>query len=160
MMRIFFFGVLGALLMSVFMAILRQVGISPMSLEMILGTLLLGEVSRKAFFFGFLWHLLNGGVFALIYLAGFNRLNRWGSKVGLAFGILHWFIAGIVLSLLIAFRGALPDRVAPASAFGMGTSFSFFLLFHLLYGYGIGAVSSKNRPQKSVESQPSERISA
>src|SRR5262245_818483 len=89
----FFAGVTGSLAISAASAILRRAGMSSFSLEIILGKLLTQATDQASFNIGFVWHLLNGGVFGLVYAGVFKWINAARPSAGAVLGLAHWLLA-------------------------------------------------------------------
>jgi hypothetical protein len=91
-------GVMGAMAMSIIMAMARAIGI-PVSLEKLLGTLLGGPSSLTTWGMGFLMHLAAGGLFGLLYAVGFEYTAQCANwLVGPVFGVVHGVLSGIVIA--------------------------------------------------------------
>jgi hypothetical protein len=116
--------------MTLAMAIYRAAGLPMVHIERELGAFLTGNTGLRSWILGLLWHLLNGGVFALIYAAGFRSIGRAGVGLGLLFGIVHWYLAGYLL-------GALPMWRVTVQYGGLAAIFVFVL--HLIFGMIVGA---------------------
>lgn len=133
-------GVIGALLMSALLLTGRLMGVSSLRLEEVLGILLTGNpASSWVFPLGLAWHIINGGVFGLVYSACFKKLERGGASTGAALGAAHWLMASLFLGLLLAARSVFPSHIAAEEIFGGSESFGFFLLAHFLFGAVLGA---------------------
>lgn len=133
-------GVLGAAAMSLLMALARGMGLTQMNLEMMLGTML-ASPSGGTRFLGFVWHLINGGIFALIYAAGFKALGRASASLGLGFGTIHWVVAGVFMGMVPLMHPMIPEMMAPPGYFGVnGGAFDFVaeLMLHWVYGGIVG----------------------
>lgn len=136
-------GVVGSLAMTILMALVRGFRLSALNFEMVLGTLLNGTPGPGAWSLGWIWHLVNGGVFALLYAAAFRATGRWGAGAGAVFGIFHWVIAGIVLGLLPMFHPLIPAVMAPPGYFALDLGAGAFIILlaeHLIYGAIVGAL--------------------
>ena len=138
----FLAGLLGALAIAIVMAIYRATGRPIVHLELALGYLLTGKTGFGSWLLGFLWHLLNGGIFALIYAAGFLVLRRAGPALGVAFGVVHWCIAGYLLGIFPVWRLPPFFQIAPWTGQGGwygGLSTLIVFLLHLLFGFIVGS---------------------
>lgn len=144
-------GVLGAFVMT----LLESLGIwmqwSPYSLEVMLGSVITGTLTWTAWFVGFAWHLLNGGLFALVYAAIFKYIKRSGPSTGALIGIGHWAVAALLLKFLSAIH---PLTATTTTVIGS-------LLLHLAYGAVLGwlyRAAMRRRPTKvlagEMEPQP------
>jgi hypothetical protein len=91
-------GVIGAVAMSIIMAIARVMGI-PVSLERLLGRLLGGPSSLTTWGMGFLMHLVAGGIFGLLYAVGFEYAAQHANwLVGPVLGVVHGVFVGILMA--------------------------------------------------------------
>jgi uncharacterized membrane protein YagU involved in acid resistance len=123
----------------------QEARLTRMSLPYLLGTIFT-PAREKAKLVGFLVHLLNGQIFALIYLALFDRI---GASVwhGLVFGCCH---ALVVLLVILPLMPGLHPRMAsehsgpvaskrlePPGPFGLNYGFAtpaFVLFGHAVFG--------------------------
>lgn len=144
-------GVLSAL----FMSLLEWLGISmhqaPYSLEVLLGSVITDSFTWTSWFVGFAWHLLNGGLFALVYAAIFKYIKHSGPSTGALIGIAHWGAAALLLKGLSAIH---PLTSTVTTIIGS-------LLLHLAYGAVLGwlyRAAMRRRPTKvlagEMEPQP------
>src|SRR5690606_5188969 len=95
-------------MMSFFMALGVWMQQSELGLEMLLGSLITRQVGLGTWLLGFVWHLFNGGIFALIYMAVFKAIGQAGLGWGVAFGIAHWVLAGILLGMIYSVHPIVP----------------------------------------------------
>lgn len=138
-------GVIGAAVMSIIMAMARAMGM-PVNLELMLGTMMGGLPSAAKWIMGLIIHLIAGGIFALIYAAGFEYLtHRADWLVGLGFGVIHTLFSGLLLAMMPAMHPLVPEMMPAPGAFmanlGMMGVGAFFML-HLIYGAIIGTIYS------------------
>ena len=138
-------GVLGGAIMSLLLWSARDGFEIPVSLALILGTMLgLEPYAWSTALAGLAMHLSLSALIALIYAWGFERVAHGADiRVGGIFGLIHAVIAGIALGLLPMVHPMIPERLAPLGAFmanlgGVGVA-AFFLL-HLLFGFIVGAI--------------------
>jgi hypothetical protein len=105
-------GVVGAIVMMIIMLMGRAMSM-PANLEMILSTMMGSPPGAMAWVIGLIIHLIAGGVFALIYAAGFEYwIHRADWLIGLGFGVIHPLFSGIVvLGMLPAMHPPLGERV-------------------------------------------------
>jgi hypothetical protein len=152
----FLTGVAGALLMSLLMALGVWMQWSPFALEELLGGVFASRERPGAVYaFGLVWHLINGGLFALAYAATFRRLGRAGARVGLALAVIHWIVAAVLVNVMLGLhpwtQGPLRRSAGPAAPFG-GMTIWGALLLHLAYGATVGALLGRAaRPRAQVE---------
>jgi len=120
-----------------------------MSLPYLLGTIFT-PAREKAKLIGFFLHLLNGQIFAFLYLALFDRLGG-GALHGLVVGCCHAFV---VLTVVMPLMPGLHPRMAsehsgpvatkrlePPGAFGLNYGFAtpvFVVLGHAVFGALLG----------------------
>lgn len=145
----FGYGVLGSLFMSVLMALLRWSNLSEFNFSMFLGSALTQSFSAQSFFMGFIWHLINGGIFGTVYAGGFRWLDKrdYGldkkarTGKGLVFGLVHWLLFSLVMALSPNLHPLIPSEIYPPGLFainyGVITSLSALGL-HLIFGYIVG----------------------
>lgn len=111
MTRCTFWGVFATIVLTVLLAGSQGVGLTRMNFPYLLGTIFTRDRDR-AKVYGALLHLVNGIVFAQIYLAGFKV---WGGATwwkGLVFGGLH---AGFLLSVVAPLMPGMHPRMASES---------------------------------------------
>lgn len=148
-------GVMGAFLMSVIMGLARAMNWSEMNFEMSLGSMVTSNFTGGAWTLGFFWHLLNGGIFALIYNFAFQRTGIPDARRGAFFGLVHWIFAGIYLGLLPAVHPMIPEQMASPGFFGVGMGFGnvlFNIALHLMYGSIVGGVIGKSVRSAAIAS--------
>ena len=138
--RAFVAGVVGGVVMSIFLAMARFMGM-PANLEMIEGTMLM-DPGPVAWILGFVMHLVLSGLIALVYAWGFEHVtHRAGWLVGAGFGILHAIIAGMVMGMMPMIHPRMPSPVMPPGAFmshlGLMGPIAVFML-HMIYGAVVG----------------------
>jgi hypothetical protein len=124
-------GVFGALGVSGILGLARAVGITRLSLEIVLGSMITQDSGGFTFFLGFLMHLAAGGLFALVYAAIFRSWNRSSSGRGASLGIAHWLVAGVLLGFF--------EPGLFASDFGPASVFMLFFI-HVIFGSVIGGL--------------------
>ena len=101
-------GFAGTLVLTTLMAASQSLGLTRVSLPYLLGTMLTPSRDR-AKPLGFLFHLVNGWIFALIYLAAFHALGRATWWLGAAIGFVH---ASFVLTVGMRLLPGLHPRMA------------------------------------------------
>ncbi len=130
--RTFQVGVIAATFMSILAQISIWMSIPFFSFELFLGALITGQKSGSfTWLIGFAWHLLNGGIFALIYRAIFRAIGRGGAGFGSLLGLGQWFVAGMLLPLVTRSHGF------AWSSWGAAT-FVGTLILHLSFGATVG----------------------
>jgi hypothetical protein len=90
------FGLVATTVLTATMVAAQLGGLSRMDLPLILGLMLTPkpDLARVA---GFVIHLVNGQVFALVYAGAFDLIGRAEWWLGAAFGLVHGFLALLVL---------------------------------------------------------------
>jgi hypothetical protein len=101
-------GFAGTLVLTSMMAASQSLGLTRVSLPYLLGTMLTPSRDR-AKVLGFLFHLLNGWIFSLFYLAVFHALGRATWWFGAAIGLVH---AGFVLTVGMRLLPGVHPRMA------------------------------------------------
>jgi len=150
-------GIVGAVTMTILMVIARAMGLTTMNLEMMLGSMITSTFGTGTWVLGFAWHVINGGVFALIYAAGFKQYGKANVTLGAAFGFVHWIVAGIFMGLLPAMHPLIPVALSAPGYFAASTGvFNFFaeLVMHLIYGGIVGAIYQDSADQGRIVAPP------
>lgn len=138
-------GLFAGLVITLLMAVARNLGLTSLNIERGFGNLLLGQTGAGPWLLGFVLHLAISAFFALIYAEVFRRLHRTGPVVGAAFGLVHWLVAGLMAGVLPMLR-TMPDTVNTPGFFAVNNGPSgIFLLFalHLLFGAIVGAIHQR-----------------
>lgn len=94
------FGFVGTVVLTGLMVGAQLAGISRMDLPLMLGTLLVRAPDR-ARAVGFLMHLVNGQIFALLYAGAFAQMDRATWWLGAGFGAIHGLAALTVIVPLL-----------------------------------------------------------
>jgi uncharacterized membrane protein YagU involved in acid resistance len=102
------FGFVATVALTALMVGAQLAGLTRMDIPMMLGTMFV-EDSDRARVIGFLVHLLNGQIFALLYAAGFALLERATWWLGAIFGALHGLAA---LTLIVPLLPGIHSRMA------------------------------------------------
>jgi hypothetical protein len=139
----FYAGLTGALAMMVLTGLLPW-GELPRNVGLMLGSLVLREVSLSAWALGMLIHLCLGGVFAVGYAWIFDAvLRRSGAALGLGVAAAHVAVAGPLLLLVPRVHPLVPGLLpapgaylASLGAFGVPV----FVAAHLLFGVIVGGI--------------------
>ncbi len=93
-------GFLATVVMAVTTETSQGLGLSRMSMPMILGTMFTAD-RRKAPIYGFLAHLVNGWAFAFVYALVFESLGRATWWIGAILGTVHGLATLLLLVPLI-----------------------------------------------------------
>lgn len=144
----FLAGVLGAAVMSVITWAARNYAEMPVNMELMLGTMLGGPPDEAHWFTGLLVHLINGGIFGLVYGWLFEHVtNHAGWLMGLFFGLVHTIAAGIFLGLVPPMHALIPEVMAAPGFFmanlgaaGVIALFGLHMIFGAIVGAGYGRV--------------------
>lgn len=133
-------GVAGAAAMSVLMALGVWLQWSPFSTEMLLGGVLRRRPDSFTFAIGWIWHLINGGVFGMVYGALFRQFGSGtgGVPLGLLFGVFHWLVASLAVNALLAVNPWTSDGEFQRMAIFGGMTVWGALLLHLVFGAIVG----------------------
>ncbi|HEX2173378.1 MAG TPA: hypothetical protein VHL09_13145 [Dehalococcoidia bacterium] len=144
-------GFIGTIALTTLLAGSQQVGLTRMNIPFMLGTAFTPDRSR-AKVIGFVFHLLNGWIFAFLYAAIFQSWRRAGWARGAVVGVGHaLFVLVAGLPILPHFHprmaseqfGPTPTRHLEPPGFlalnyGHRTPLSV-ILAHLIYGAILGA---------------------
>lgn len=147
-------GFIGTVVLTTLMALAQGTGFSRMSIPVLLGTMFTPSRDR-ARWLGAALHLLNGWLFALLYVAGFEALGLATWWLGAAGGALHaLFVLAVLMPLMPSmhprmvseYYGPTVNRqVQPpgflALNYGRTTPLVAFLA-HLVYGATLGGFYS------------------
>jgi hypothetical protein len=141
--RVFLTGVVGALAMAIALAAIRAMDL-PLNLGLLLGTMTGLEPSQTTWMIGMAMHLALGGVFAYAYAFAFESLTDGaGPILGVAFGVFHGMIAGVLLLALPYVHPGMPEAVRVPGPF-MATfgpaGVLAFMFVHMLYGGIVGVL--------------------
>jgi hypothetical protein len=146
-------GFVGTLLLTTLEAGAQQLHLSRMSLPYLLGTAFTGSRDR-AKVIGFFAHLINGQLFALLYVAIFHATGQGGAVRGAILGVIH---AAVVLLVVVPLLPSIHPRMASAHQgptslrqieppgpcalhYGLSTPVSV-VLAHVVFGAVVGALS-------------------
>lgn len=146
-----FWGLVATLLLTTLSSGSRGLGLTRMDVPFLLGTMFTGDRDR-AQVIGFVVHLVNGWIFAIVYALLFDSLGVASWWLGLIFGgVQAAFILTTFLALLPFIHPRMvSDYVGPQPArqieppgflglnFGYGTPLTV-LTAHLIYGLLLGA---------------------
>ncbi len=100
----FLWGFVGTVLLTTLMSGAQGLGLTRMSIPFLLGTIVTPSRDR-AMAVGTGIHLVNGWLFAFLYVAGFEALDTATWWLGAAGGLLHAsFVLTVVMPLLPAFH--------------------------------------------------------
>jgi hypothetical protein len=94
------FGFVATVVLTSIMVASQLAGLSRMDLPLMLGTIFV-ESPDRARVVGFLVHLANGQIFALLYAAAFSLIGRAGWWLGSLFGLIHGLAALVVIVPLL-----------------------------------------------------------
>lgn len=147
---VFLWGLVATLVLSTLLSASQAVGLSRMSIPLLLGTLLTGDRDRASAV-GFLLHLALGWVFALLYALIFQSWGRagWlvGAGVGLGQGLVVLVVAlpmlqGLHPRLASERTGPEPTRALEPPGF-MALNYGWAtplvtLIAHVVYGAVLG----------------------
>ncbi len=109
-------GLVGTMLLSALEAGAQQLRLTRMSIPYLLGTAFTPNRDR-ARVIGFLVHLVNGQILALLYAALFDALGASGIAHGALIGLVH---SAVVLLVIVPLLPALHPRIASIEQGPMG----------------------------------------
>ena len=148
------FGFVATVFLTGIMVASQLFGLSRMDLPLMLGTILVEDPDR-ARVLGFLIHLVNGQLFALVYAGAFALIGRATWWLGALFGLAHGLAALIVIVPLLP--GVHPRMASERSGpelhavleppgvlglnYGVPTPM-FTIAAHVVYGALLGAFLS------------------
>jgi uncharacterized membrane protein YagU involved in acid resistance len=123
-----------------------MIGMPPMDIGKMLGTMLLPQDGTAAFWVGMLWHFINGIVFVLIYagvLLALRKQSTAGS--GAVFGIVLWLLAMTMMPAMLSMHplvraGEMQNPGVFMLKMGGWTPAIFDLVGHLVYGVIAGLI--------------------
>lgn len=101
-------GFLSTLLLTTLMAASQSLGLTRMNIPYLLGTMFTPN-RDLARLYGFVFHVVNGWLFSLLYVAGFETWNLATWWIGALLGLLH---GAVVLVLGMAILPAIHPRMA------------------------------------------------
>ncbi|MBI1733547.1 MAG: hypothetical protein HYR51_00090 [Candidatus Rokubacteria bacterium] len=144
-------GFVATIVLTTLMSAGQALGVSRMSIPLMLGTMLTPNRDRAPLV-GFMMHLVNGWLFALVYVAAFESLGRATWWLGGAVGVVHALAVLIAVMPLLPglhprmaseHRGPEPTRSLEPPGFlalnyGRRTPL-IALLAHVVYGVILGA---------------------
>jgi hypothetical protein len=137
-------GTVGGAGMTLAAAVLRSVGLAKINGEMMLGSMLTGQMGGLGtWILGFGMHLVVSILIAFAYCGVMQAMKRRGAVVGLSLSPIHIGIAGFVMLAMPSLHplirsGDMPAPGAVAGNMGIG-GVAFFVIEHLVYGALVGA---------------------
>jgi len=148
--NVLLWGFVATVVLTILLAITKTFGLSRIDIPFLLGTMLTSN-RNKAPFYGLLFHMAIGIVFAFLYAAAFESVDTRYWWLGLAGGAIHGaFVLSAGLQVLAAFhprmahpyQGPTPTRQLQPPGFfalnyGRGTPI-VTMVAHILYGGLLG----------------------
>jgi hypothetical protein len=144
------FGFVATVLLTTIMVASQLGGLSRMDIPMLLGSIFVKGPDR-ARVLGFLIHLVNGQVFALLYASAFHLIGRAEWWIGALFGLVHGLVAlTVILPLLPGVHPRMASErsgptlhkvLEPPGILGLNygrETPAFTLLAHVVYGAVLG----------------------
>lgn len=105
-------GVVSTAVITIMMAMGPQMGMPKMDMPGMLGSMFGAPGSRLM---GLLMHFMLGIVFAIIYAALFNSITGTSIIIlGAFFGIVHWFIVGLMMGMMPMMHAGIKSGDIPA----------------------------------------------
>ncbi len=145
-------GFVGTLLLTTLEAGAQQLHLTRMSIPYLLGAAFTPSRDR-AKVIGFFAHLLNGQLFALVYVAVFNAVGGAGVLRGMIIGLLH---AAVVLLVIVPLLPSVHPRMAslhqgptelrqleppgPLALYYGASTPAMVVLAHLVFGAVVGGL--------------------
>ncbi len=138
-------GVVSAATMSLVLFVFRLMGWTEFSFERALGELLPGRVHAGAVVLGFAWHVVNGGLVALVYARVFKHARLSFPWIGTTLAFVQATAVLFLLGLFAAPHpgGSVDGLPGDVPAFGARLDAGWVLAFvfvHLLFGGLLGAL--------------------
>jgi hypothetical protein len=148
--RAILFGILGALAITVISAVARGLG-TPISIELLLGTLVGLAPGGAAFGVGLLIHLAIGALVGMGYAFLFERVwDHGGAATGMLLAVVHASLIGILVGMTPQFHPMVPSRIpdpgpyfANLGAIGVIAFYVAHLAFGAIVGAGYGHVAAE-----------------
>ena len=148
------FGFVATVFLSGIMVASQLLGLSRMDLPLMLGTILVEDPDR-ARVLGFVIHLVNGQIFALLYTAAFAQIGASEWWLGALFGLAHGVAAlTVIMPLLPGIHPRMASErtgpgldavLEPPGAFGLNYGREtplFTVAAHVVYGALLGTFIS------------------
>lgn len=139
--RAFAYGALGAFTMTILLVLMRWVGLTQFNLSVFLGSMLTGNISTSSWAMGFSWHILNGGIFGLVYAGLFKWTGSASAGKGTSFAFVHWLFFSVFMGVASSFHALIPAQIADPGYFalnyGVLTAITGLVL-HLVFGFIVG----------------------
>jgi hypothetical protein len=140
--RAFFAGILGGIVMTIIMALLRQTGAVELNYPMLLGTMAI-RPGMEAWITGFFLHLLLAGLFAMLFGEVFEIIKKGGALPGIFVGIAQAIVVGIILGVLPAIHPNLGETMPVPGFFAINYGWADVLAnfgAHLVFGLIVGGL--------------------
>ena len=130
-------GLVGTIVMSMLLLMAPKMGMPKMDIVGMLGAMFSKESNTAL---GWVMHLMNGVIFAVVYVA------LWSAGIGSAtwlngviFGVVHWLIVGLMFGMVPMMHVGVKAGTVPApglymTANGGMMSFVGGLMGHVVYG--------------------------
>ena len=134
-------GIMGMML---YMGIAMMPRQMKMNLFLMLGTMTVRD-TKMAYVAGAMMHAMMSIVFGLLHVAFYNAFGLESALVawGIIFGLVHWFITGMMLGLVPVMHPLMKaGRMDAPGAFALGyppATAMGFLMLHLVFGILVGA---------------------
>jgi hypothetical protein len=132
-------GVIASLVNCIIFTAARIIGMTSYNEEFLLSKAWIGlSQNPSVWLLGLVVSLVIGGFIGWLYSLGFRAVRKWtrpGWDIGIAFGVMHWLIAGIFVGYFVS--------AGQPGYFGVELGWpTFTLLFftHLLFGAIVGGL--------------------
>lgn len=151
--RAFIAGMIGAIALAFLLWLGRISGATHFSMSLILGSLLLNQVTAAAIWCGFFLNLLVGGLFGMLYEWGFRKMHHAGILPGMFFGVFHWIAVGLFLGYLPKMDRVLPRLMNLPGSFALNFNLleavNLFIV-HIVFGLIVGVICLRTSQNESV----------
>lgn len=159
-------GLIGGVVLTIGMVIMRAVEATPINFELALGSLMTRSFDPMTWILGFAAHLFISGAIGIFYAKAFEAVNRFGAGVGIVFGLLHWMVSGLVMGMVPEMFSMVPELFGVPGYFGIqfgGFTAAGIGLLHLLFGAVEGTLYESARKRltalpAAVVSEPLRRV--
>jgi hypothetical protein len=135
-------GILGAVVMTAILLVVRALGATPMNLEMMLGTLFTASPGLGSWFLGLAIHLTAGALFGIVYAAIMETARRRGPGVGAAIAVPHTILSGLLLPVVGSMHPLVQAgrmvNPGPFAAEAGPLAVVLFIGLHLVFGSVVG----------------------
>lgn len=136
-------GIAGTLVFTMVMGMAPRMGVPKMDIVEMLGSMFSWPPNKRM---GWMMHLVNGSIFAIIYAALWNAKFLGGYSIlgGVIYGALHWLITGLMFGGMPMLHKGIKDGNidAPGIYMTAGGAMGFVggLVVHIVFGVVVALV--------------------